>query len=255
MAIRTLRHRPRRADRPPVQGGFTLLELLVAVAIFALVSAMAYTGLQTVLEARSRIQAEGQRLGGLQLAFGVIGRDLRQYLQRRWYDEWGDEQPAISYDPLDVEPRLELINTSGRVGRQRSEIRRIGYALEDGVLYRLNWNILDGGTRQPQSRSRLAGASQPDSRAHIEDIFYTFYHQPGGAHTSGNPRNPAPGRDNSIGDGIEELGRWPPDSTSGPRGRLLAIEVTLELGTGEQVNRLYPIHATAQPSEADTGGD
>lgn len=223
--------------------GFTLLELLVAVAIFALVSAMAYGGLQTVLETRNRVEAEGQRLGDLQLAFGVMGRDFSQHLQRGWRDNWGDTRPSLHYDPLDAEPRLELINLGGRLGFQRSELRRTGYELEDGVLYRLNWNIIDGGDRTPQSRARLAGSTDEESLSYIEDIFYTFYHRTVGPVVQGQASE------------VEQLDHWPPDATLGPVGELLAIEVTLEMGTGESISRLYPLRAEAQEAETDAGVD
>ena len=58
--------------------GFTLIELVVALAIFALLSVMAYSGLRLVLDARERTAQQAERLATLQLAFTVIGRDLEQ---------------------------------------------------------------------------------------------------------------------------------------------------------------------------------
>ena len=210
-------------DRP--QAGFTLLELLVAVAIFAVVSAMAYGGLQTVLETRDRVEAEGERLGELQLAQGVLARDLRQHLDRPWIDAWGDRRPALGYDALDAEPRLELITAAGRQGPQQSVLRRIGYELEDGVLYRLGWTSLDGGEEEPQTRSRLAGTTEEESRRRIEAVRFTFhYRDPDGT--------------------LQETDRWPPDAARGEAGRLLALGVTLELGNGEEIPRLFAARGT-----------
>ena len=47
--------------------GFTLLELLVAMAIFALLSVMAYMGLIQSLEAKERLTAERAANRGLML--------------------------------------------------------------------------------------------------------------------------------------------------------------------------------------------
>ena len=42
------------------QSGFTLLELLVALIVFAVMSAVAYSGLNQIFAARERIEAENQ---------------------------------------------------------------------------------------------------------------------------------------------------------------------------------------------------
>ena len=46
--------------------GFTLLELLVALSIFALISAMAYGGLQSVMTQQQQTGARSERLADLQ---------------------------------------------------------------------------------------------------------------------------------------------------------------------------------------------
>ena len=46
--------------------GFTLLELLVALAIFGLLAAMSYSGLQAVLQQQSYTEEAATRLGELQ---------------------------------------------------------------------------------------------------------------------------------------------------------------------------------------------
>jgi general secretion pathway protein J len=47
--------------RRPPQGGFTLLEVLVAVIIFALLGMAAYSGLDAVLKARARLDDENRQ--------------------------------------------------------------------------------------------------------------------------------------------------------------------------------------------------
>ncbi|WP_200191383.1 type II secretion system minor pseudopilin GspJ [Halorhodospira abdelmalekii] len=230
------------AKKRAAAAGFTLLEVVVAVAIFALVAVMAYGGLQTVLETRSRVVAEGQRLSELQLAFGVMARDFRQHVARDWSDAWRDRRPSLGFDPLDPQPRLELISAGGRVGMQRSELQRISYELDDGVLYRLVWHVIDGGGEEPHIRSRLAGESG-GGRATIDDLYYTFYYRPVGGGSPGERR-----------DDIERLAHWPPDRAQGlPPGELLAVAVTLELAGGAQVYRLFPVQGAGSGSGAANG--
>ena len=51
------------------QNGFTLLELLVALGIFALLAAMGYSGLNSVMTARQITTQHAERLSQLQMAF------------------------------------------------------------------------------------------------------------------------------------------------------------------------------------------
>ncbi len=53
------------------QAGFTLLELLVALSIFALISAMAYGGLQSVMTTQQHTAKAAQHLADLQKAYRI----------------------------------------------------------------------------------------------------------------------------------------------------------------------------------------
>lgn len=205
--------------------GFTLLELLVALAIFALVSTMAYGGLQMVLENRSRVVAEGERLGDLQLAMGVIERDLLQLARRNWRDQWGETHPPLSYDVLDIAPRLELVTSSGRPGPQRSRLSRVGYQLEDGVLYRLIWTHLDGSAQEATYRTRLAGDAV-DTHRQFDRLEFQFYY-----------------REQGVVDpnAVLTADRWPLTEQQGVNPELLAVELTLEPARGGTIQRLFAL--------------
>lgn len=205
--------------------GFTLLELLVALSIFALVSTMAYGGLQAVLENRSRVVAEGERLGELQLAMGVIERDLLQLAQRRWRDQWGETHSPLTYDVLDMNPRLELVTSGGRPGPQRSRLTRIGYQLEDGVLYRLIWNHLDGSPQEPTYRTRLAGDTE-DTRRRLEELEFEFYYRERGVLDAGATLT---------------TDSWPLRAQQGINPELLAIQLALEPARGGTIYRLFAL--------------
>ncbi len=210
------------------QRGFTLLELMVALALFGLVSAMAYGGLQSVLETRERVRAEGERLAGIQLAFNVLDRDLEQIVARDWRDSWGEQHPPITLDRLAVEPRLELVTAAGRLGEQRSSLRRIGYELEDGILYRLIWGHVDGLEEAPGARSRLMGDTD-DPRRRIERLAFEFHYRP------------AADAVNRDGEGVQVADGWPPEGRHGRDVNLLALSIELEMANGVLLQRLYPI--------------
>ena len=58
--------------------GFALFELLVAMAIFSVLAALAYGGLSSVARTRGELEASGARLKALQLGVAQLGRQLRQ---------------------------------------------------------------------------------------------------------------------------------------------------------------------------------
>jgi general secretion pathway protein J len=58
--------------------GFTLLEMLVAMAVFAIMSVVAYGGLRAVLSADQVTQEHARRLADLQVTLSVLERDLAQ---------------------------------------------------------------------------------------------------------------------------------------------------------------------------------
>jgi general secretion pathway protein J len=124
--------------------GFTLLELLVALSIFALLAAMAYGGLNTILAARQVTDAQAARLTQWQNTFFWLGRDIEQTVDRPIRDEYGDSQPAL-VGVEEGEFRLRLTRDGWRnpAGRTRSNLQRVAYGVRDEQLVRSYWNVLD----------------------------------------------------------------------------------------------------------------
>lgn len=134
--------------RPPVTSagpsrrrGFTLVEMLVAVAIFAIASGLAYGGLAALTRARSQLAADNERLGRLQFAFGLIERDLRSVVARPIRDGQGAPLGPL----VGARERVELsrLGQGDSLGLARSAIERVGYRLERGVLRRERFAVLD----------------------------------------------------------------------------------------------------------------
>jgi len=134
--------------------GFTLLELLIAVAVFAVVSAMAYGGLQAVLNSDGQTRLRGQVLAELQVTMAVLERDLRQLASIEPRDQFGDRQPGFRYSPLATEPQLELVRT-GSGGTDR--LRRVAWRVTEDGLERRLWDVVDAGDdSEPVARVFLA---------------------------------------------------------------------------------------------------
>ena len=124
--------------------GFTLLELLVALSVFALLAAMAYGGLNTVLKARAATDLQAERLTRLQNTFFWLGRDLTQTVNRPVRDEYGETQPALSGIGLgDYRLALTRGGWLNPADRARGNLQRVAYGLRDDQLVRVYWNVLD----------------------------------------------------------------------------------------------------------------
>lgn len=120
--------------------GFTLLELLVALAIFGLLATMSYSGLRTILEQQAGTEAAAERLAELQKIYMLMQRDIEQAVDRPVRDEYGDEQPALAGGDV---LQLTRGGWSNPAARARSSLQRVGYAFEDDQLVRYSWSVLD----------------------------------------------------------------------------------------------------------------
>ena len=127
--------------KPKTLQAFTLLELLVALAIFAIIAIMAYAGLNTILTARQQTEQHAAQLAQLQITFLWLGRDIEQLVERAIRDQYGDRQAILQ----GKNSNLELTRAGWRnpARQKRSSLQRVAYFLEDKILYRSYWWVLD----------------------------------------------------------------------------------------------------------------
>ena len=123
--------------------GFTLIEVLIAIGIFALIGLVAAALLTRTLEARSVLSERADRLQDLQRGLQRFDRDALQYANRPIRDGFGDVQAALV---LDTDGALEYTVHGWRnpLRLPRSELQRVRWTLsEDGDLVREFWSVLD----------------------------------------------------------------------------------------------------------------
>ena len=75
--------------------GFTLLEMLVALAVFAVLGLMSSQMVSRVLDVHKVSIARGERLGELQRAMQLMQRDVLEIAPRSVRDEMGDALPVL----------------------------------------------------------------------------------------------------------------------------------------------------------------
>ena len=121
--------------------GFTLVEVLVAIFIFALLMAAAYGSVNTLLRTRDGLAEQNGRLRELQFAVGVIERDLRSAIARPVREGYGEREPAL------LGSRDAVAFTRGGyanpLAQERARIERVGYAWRDHRLSRAAFAVLD----------------------------------------------------------------------------------------------------------------
>ena len=160
--------------------GFTLLEILVAVGIFALFSTMAYGSLLRILDTRDRLEAERDFWRGLTLSLMQIEEDLAQARPRTVRNPNGlsDPRPAFLGQPVDSRALGDASIEFTRGGQlvlgdgARSDMQRIGYRLRDGNLVKLIWPALD---QAPASEPREVPLLD-----HVQELRVRFYAPAGG---------------------------------------------------------------------------
>ena len=124
--------------------GFTLIEVLIAMAITAFVALLGYNTLSTVITGVDSVRNEAQRLYEINRAIGVLSRDIRQVTNRSITDEFGTQASALEGGPLARETlaftRSGWHNT---LGVPRSALQRVAYYIDDDQLIRAAYPILD----------------------------------------------------------------------------------------------------------------
>jgi general secretion pathway protein J len=125
--------------------GFTLLEILVAIAIFAIVAVLAYTGYSELTRQSERIADSAARTRAIQATVQRMVQDFSSIEPRPVREPLGDNvQPALLADARS--DRLAEFTHSGwsnPAGVPRSTLQRVAYRLEDGKLTRAYWVMLD----------------------------------------------------------------------------------------------------------------
>lgn len=159
-SLHLLRSRPRVL-------GFTLLELIIAIAIFSVVSLAGFTIFDTVLRGEQNSKVRSERQNELQRAFLLIERDFLQIARRtmRIEGESPSEDFLKSSDDnfLADEQAIAFVRhgwTNPGLLLPRSEMQSVAYRLVDNTLERLHYNFVDAVVGQePKIRPLLTEVS------------------------------------------------------------------------------------------------
>lgn len=131
--------------------GFTLIEVLVAVAIFAALAAMAWGGLSAVLRTRGHLAAAQEDFTRSVRSVSLLERDLRAAVARGVRGNYGEPLPALRGEADRVE--LTRHGFAHPQDEARASLERVVYALDGRRLRRGRYAVLD----------RAAGSAPADT--------------------------------------------------------------------------------------------
>ena len=195
--------------------GFTLLEVLVAVFIFAIVGMLAYGGYNQLSRQSDIVEVSAGRTRTIQAAVQRMSEDFEMLEPRPIREPLGEAlEPALRADSR-TETLADLTRSgwSNPAGVSRSTLQRVTYRLQDNKLQRAYWNALDRTlTDEPNGAVLLE---------QVRSVTFRFMDQNRTWHD-----------------------QWPPLGYSGPdSGRLrpIAVEFTLELEDWGKLVRLVEV--------------
>jgi general secretion pathway protein J len=136
---------------------FTLLEMIVAIGIFAVIAVVSYGSLNRFLDNRDVLQAEMTLMKDLQLAFSLLEQDMHFMSGRIVRDEYGDPEPLLIVNSIDIAGELLRFTTARRSVSLPgvSTLQRTSYRWENGDFIRVNWLVLDRDQDAIESKQLL----------------------------------------------------------------------------------------------------
>ena len=130
-----------RLDPSPSQSGFTLVEMLVALTIFALLAAAGVGLLRSSVDTQAAVERRLYELATLGRVDALLSSDLGQTVERPTR-AGGGERPAFIGQPSRMEfVRGGLTNLDGE---RRSDLQRVAWQFAGGALLRSGHRHLDG---------------------------------------------------------------------------------------------------------------
>lgn len=158
------------------QQGFTLLELLLSLSIFSVVSLAGFNIFQTVLRSEESSQQKIDEINQLQTAFLLLERDFTQIARR--YSRTDDNDSTEGFIYTESEGISDEVNEVLFVRHgwsnpglliPRGDLQKVGYRLIENKLERIHYNYVDSDFgEEPKVRVLLNDVSE---------LSFEFYYE------------------------------------------------------------------------------
>lgn len=200
----------------PFSSGFTLIEVLVALLIFAVLAAMSYRSMSALLQTKERVESDAKQWQSVMHFFARMDDDLLQHVNRpftlhgRIYPAWYATPIAQGDDAQLMLTRLGDPNQSNAL----MDTRLIGYQLSNGNIEWLVWPSPDNPSETKPSRYVVLSGVKQISMRFMEAQSHQW------------------------------ADHWPLVQSKGETiaiSKPNAMEITVVLNTGERLTRLYDL--------------
>lgn len=115
-------------------GGFTLVELLVAIWILSVVAIIAWRGLSALVATRDRLGPEIEEVRAMLTGFGQMERDLAQAVNTPALISLAE--PSVRVLVIDGAQALQILRFSGPLSDGGGAVQQVTYTVIDGALVR-----------------------------------------------------------------------------------------------------------------------
>ncbi len=156
------------------QQGFTLLEVLIAIAIFAIVSLASFSIFDTIITSEEKSTKRMSHMNEIQRAFMLIERDFLQIAKRSLRLE--SEAPLKGFIHTDASDSDSSSQTIGFVRSgwsnpglllPRSDMQSVAYQLNDNALERIHYNFVDASLSEtPKKRVLISNVNSINFEFH-----------------------------------------------------------------------------------------
>ena len=201
----------RKAITNPKCPGFTLLELMVAISIFAIVSLLTMGGMTTVLDTQQHTEEHLQRLTRLQMVFTILSRELQQFSPRSIRDEYGAVIESISSETSEGVSGIEFSHQGRFTLGSKVSLQRVAYYFEDEQLVKKVWRVLDRVEDTSPVKQVLLD--------NIEELNFSFYVAQ-----------------------LQDEGNWQDTWTEDENAQLRAVKLSLKMADYDEIYRIFPIN-------------
>ncbi|MBL8444740.1 MAG: type II secretion system minor pseudopilin GspJ [Zoogloeaceae bacterium] len=199
-----MRHRGRKRA-----GGLTLIEVMVALAVFAVLGTLTYRGTAQLILARTQIEHELERWREIDRALQIVETELMQIVAPA-ITPGSTRTPSLQVQQSELSSELQILSLSQAAG-----VERVSFEFRDDSLA---W------VRRPEAQA-AATPERDILLARVDAVRWRFLTPAGW-----NDRWPAPG------------GTTSPGTTTGSANSLpAAIEIVLDLPDIGRITRLHAL--------------